>query len=67
MHENENSNKMRIPFFNFIVHHCHVNVLAIAYRGYTESEGYAHESGLKKDADAIMDFIADPSAYKEIA
>lgn len=66
MHENEHSNKMRLPLFNYLVHHCHVNVLAMAYRGYSESEGVAHEEGLKKDADAIMDFIADPSVNQEI-
>ena len=39
----------------------------MAYRGYSESEGVAHEAGLKKDADAIMNFIADPSVDKEIS
>lgn len=67
MHENEHSNQMRLPLFNYLVHHCHVNVLAMAYRGYSESEGVAHEAGLKKDADAIMNFIADPSSSPEIS
>merc|ERR1712166_167912 len=40
---------------------------AMAYRGYSESEGVAHEEGLKKDADAIMDFIADPTVNQEIS
>lgn len=67
MHENEHSNKMRLPFFNYLVHHCHVNVLAMAYRGYTDSEGVANENGLKKDADAIMNFIANPTVNKQIS
>jgi len=67
MHENEHSNQMRLPLFNYLVHQCHVNVLAMAYRGYSESEGVAHEAGLKKDADAIMDFIANPSVNQEIS
>jgi len=29
-------------------------VISIAHRGYHESEGHAHEEGMKKDADAII-------------
>ncbi len=32
------------------------NILCVAYRGYSESEGVPNEAGMKQDAKAITDF-----------
>ena len=37
-----------------------MNILSMAYRGYSESDGNATEAGIKNDADAIIDFLKDP-------
>jgi hypothetical protein len=34
-----------------------VNVLAVAYRGYSDSDGFPNESGLKKDGLVIARYI----------
>jgi fermentation-respiration switch protein FrsA (DUF1100 family) len=36
-----------------------VNVLAVDYRGYGESEGHPDEQGLYRDAEAMYDYLAD--------
>ena len=59
MHEGDGGLSTRIPFYNFIVHQLHLNVLSVAHRGYHDSEGHAHEIGMKKDADAILEFISE--------
>ena len=47
MHENEGSLASRLPFYNLIVHDLHVNILSIAHRGYSQSEGEAtHETAI---------------------
>jgi len=58
MHEGAGGLSTRLPFYNQIVHQLQVNVLSVAHRGYHESEGHAHEEGMKKDADAILQFIS---------
>ena len=63
MHENEGGLEPRIPLYNSLVHHVHANVISIAHRGYSDSEGEAHEDGMKRDADAILTFLQDPSAF----
>lgn len=35
--------------------------MCVAYRGYSESDGTPSEAGLKKDADAIIQFLKKPS------
>ena len=32
----------------------------MAYRGYSESDGNCSEAGIKKDADAIIEFLKNP-------
>ena len=36
-----------------------INVLTMAYRGYSESDGNCSEVGLKRDANAIIEFLKD--------
>lgn len=43
-----------------MVEKLNVAILSIAYRGYSESDGVASEAGIKKDADAIIQFLKDP-------
>ena len=68
MHEHEGGLEQRIPLYNLLVHHLHANVISIAHRGYSESEGEPTEEGMKKDADAILSFLENPEATsKEVA
>ena len=38
-----------------IIHKLGVNVMCVAYRGFSESEGYPSEAGIKLDTLAIAD------------
>jgi len=69
MHENAGNIGMRIPQYKFLVKNLQVNILSMAYRGYSYSDQVdPTEEGLKKDADAIIDFLANPAQHdKEIA
>lgn len=62
MHENAGNIGVRIPYFQMVIENLGVNVLSMAYRGYSYSDKEAPtEEGLKKDADAIIEFLRDPS------
>lgn len=39
--------------------------MAIAYRGFSESEGSPNEIGIKKDVDAIVKFLRNPNQGAE--
>jgi cephalosporin-C deacetylase-like acetyl esterase len=55
MHENAGNLGYRIPYFKHVIQSLGVNILAIAYRGYSYSDPVAPtEAGLKLDADAIL-------------
>jgi hypothetical protein len=41
-------------------------VLAVAYRGYSGNAGSPSESGLKKDADTIINFIESQGFAEKI-
>ena len=57
MHENAGNIGLRLDFFEMLYRQLNVNVVAFAYRGYSDSEGSPSEEGLKEDADAIMNYI----------
>ena len=40
----------RIPYFNEYLKHTNFNILCIAYRGYSDSEGYPSEEGINMDS-----------------
>lgn len=68
MHEHEGGLEQRIPLYNALVHLVHANVISIAHRGFSDSEGVPHEAGMKLDADAILSFLEDPEVVsKEVA
>ena len=69
-HENAGNIGVRIPFFELLIDNLGVNVLSMAYRGYSYSDPVKPtEEGLKKDADALVSFLKDPdnSRHPELA
>ena len=60
MHENAGNLGMRLDYFKFLIKTFNVNVLAMAYRGFSESDGSPDEAGLKLDAEAILSFLENP-------
>jgi fermentation-respiration switch protein FrsA (DUF1100 family) len=57
MHENAGNIGLRLDFYEALFHELKVNVVTFAYRGYSDSEGHPTETGLKLDADAIVDYV----------
>ena len=49
----------RVPLFAQKYHALGVNIVAIDYRGYGESQGEPTEAGIKKDAIAALDYVMD--------
>ena len=46
----------RIPFLKYMQKYCNVNILLVAYRGYSYSEGVPTESGIQRDAHVLFYF-----------
>lgn len=60
MHENAGNLGHRIPYYKHYIDNLEINILSIAYRGYSNSDKVTiNESGLKKDADAIIKWIEE--------
>jgi len=58
LHENAGNIGLRIPYFKYLVENLGVNILTMAYRGYSYSDqAVPDEAGLKLDADAILAFL----------
>ena len=57
LQENAGNLGYRLPFFKIITKELGVNILAIAYRGYSYSDGTPSEKGLQLDAKAITNFL----------
>lgn len=55
-HENAGNLGYRLDFFQELYNSLGVNIIAIAYRGYSDSTGHPSEPGLQSDAAAIMKF-----------
>ena len=55
-HENAGNIGLRMDYFERMVHVLNVNVLTVAYRGYSQSEGTPTEEGLKDDGLDIMKY-----------
>lgn len=65
-HEQAGNLGLRIPFFKQICHKLEVNILCVAYRGFSYSDKvHINEKGLKKDAAAIIDFVRNPANVDE--
>lgn len=56
-HENAGSLGLRLDYFETLITSLNVNVLAVAYRGYSDSDGFPNEAGLKKDGLVIARYI----------
>jgi hypothetical protein len=55
-HENAGNIGYRLDFFEQLYKKLGVNVLAVSYRGYGDSEGSPSEAGIQKDAAAILEY-----------
>ena len=54
LHENAGNLGLRNDWFELIYKRLGCNILAVAYRGYSHSEGHPDQQGLLLDADAIL-------------
>ena len=63
MHENAGNLGLRLPFFKVLATELGLNVLAMAYRGYSYSDDHVPitEEGIRLDSEAIIEFLKDPS------
>lgn len=56
LHENAGNLGVRLPYIEELYKKVGCNILMVAYRGYSYSEGSPSESGLKQDGHAIVQF-----------
>lgn len=54
MHENAGNIGLRMDWFELIYKNLNVNVVAVAYRGYSSSSGTPSEEGIKLDVEAVV-------------
>jgi hypothetical protein len=54
LHENAGNIGLRMDYFEILYNHLDVNIVAVAYRGYSASEGSPSEPGLIMDAEAAV-------------
>ena len=60
MHENAGNLGLRLTYYQLLIESVGVNVLSMAYRGYSYSDPVSpNEEGLKKDADAILQLLSN--------
>ena len=53
-HENAGNIGLRLDYFELIYHKLDVNIVCVAYRGYSRSEGEPEEEGILLDAQAMI-------------
>jgi pimeloyl-ACP methyl ester carboxylesterase len=66
-HENAGNLGLRLDYFSFLYHDMGVNVIAFAYRGYSDSvllAGFPTENSIKQDARIIMSYLVQ---YKQLS
>ena len=56
LHENAGNIGLRLDYFELIYNKLDVNIVAVAYRGYSKSGGEPNEEGILLDAQAMVDF-----------
>lgn len=56
-HENAGNLGARLFYLQNYYQKVQPNILIVAYRGYDESEGQPNEPGIKKDCEAIMEYV----------
>jgi hypothetical protein len=57
MHENAGNIGLRMDYFEKLIESLDVNILTIAYRGFSQSEGTPTEQGIKQDGLDIMKWV----------
>ena len=63
-HENAGNLGLRLDYFNLMYHKGNCDILAVAYRGYSDSSGFPSEQGLKNDAIAKSSQILTPDSQQ---
>ena len=53
-HENAGNIGLRLDYFELIYHKLDVNIVCVAYRGYSRSGGEPEEEGILLDAQAMI-------------
>ena len=58
-HENAGNIGLRLDYFAQLYHHADLqaDILAVAYRGYSDSSGKPSEKGLKLDGKAVLKYV----------
>lgn len=56
-HENAGNIGLRLDYFNLAYKRLNCDIFVIAYRGYSESDGYPDETNIKKDMHILNDYI----------
>jgi len=56
-HENAGNIGLRLDYFQTMYHKAGCDILAVAYRGYSDSSGKPSEEGIKKDGAAVINFV----------
>jgi cephalosporin-C deacetylase-like acetyl esterase len=55
-HENAGNIGLRMDWFELMYKRLGVNIVCVAYRGYSRSEGEPHEEGIMNDVNVVVDF-----------
>jgi pimeloyl-ACP methyl ester carboxylesterase len=55
-HENAGNIGLRLDWFELMYKHLKVNIVCVAYRGYSKSEGEPNEDHILDDVDLIIDY-----------
>lgn len=57
-----------MPYFKELIQNLDVNILVLAHRGFSQSDGIPTELGLLRDSDSILRFLLYPEQnHPEIA
>lgn len=64
-HENAGNIGSRLDYLQKYSEQVKVNLVIVAYRGYSKSSGSPDQKGIEIDAEAILDFVFDPK--KQVA
>lgn len=57
LHENAGNIGLRMDFFEILYKQCDCNILAVAYRGYSASEGTPNQEGIMLDAQQMILYL----------
>ncbi len=55
-HENAGNIGLRMDWFEQVYKRLGVNIVAVAYRGYSRSEGEPNQDGILRDMDQVIEF-----------